>query len=193
MFRTLRFIKIAIFISVPALWFSVVQSQAATSCSGVTNIIGIELVAECTGEDVYRYVVTDIHCVNNVVVKGPSQSWFQGGGSFSPDYVQSAVVNAATYSSGKVFANSEKTHFVSVTNTFAKYNGVLDGKALKNLASAPTLHVDQFDQVFVLPTNPPYDQANGQVCQGSDPDDPSDPDIQPAEHPRDCRLILNAN
>lgn len=157
MHRSFLFIKIEIFVLLSVLWLSVIEVQAVTSCSGMTYIIGQEIVAECGEGDAYRYVVTDIHCVNNVVVKGTSQSWFQGGGEFTPDYVQSAVVSAGAYSSGKVFANSQKTHFVSVTNTFAKYNGYLDGIALKPLAFAPTLHVDLFDHIFVVPTDAPYD------------------------------------
>ncbi len=128
------------------------DARSELTCSGVTNILGIEYIAECvTSGPPYRYVQTDIRCTSGQVIKGPTQQWMNGGMVMMPAYAQSVIVNSAAFSTGKVFGNSEKTHFISVTNTFAKYNGILDGIAIKSLASAPTLHVDMLSGIGVIP------------------------------------------
>lgn len=128
------------------------EAWSGLTCNGVTNILGVEYVAECIDEGPpYRYVQTDIRCESGQVVKGPTQQWMNGGTAMMPAYAQSAIVNSAAFSSGKVFGNSNQTHYISVTNTFAKYNGILDGIALKPLAAAPTLHVDMLSGIGVIP------------------------------------------
>jgi len=130
----------------------VISAHAGLTCSGVTNIVGVEYIAECaTSEPPYRYVQTDIRCEGGLVVKGATQQWMNGGTRMTTAYVQSAIVNSAAFASSKVFGNSAKTHFVSVTNTFAKYNGVLGGIALKPLAAAPTIHIDVLSGICVIP------------------------------------------
>ena len=106
----------------------IASARAELTCSGVTNILGVEYVAECVdGRDSYRYVQTDILCESGKVVKGNSQRWMNGGTFMTPAYAQAAIVNSASFSSGRVFGNSKQSHYLVVTNTFAKYNGVLDG------------------------------------------------------------------
>ena len=156
-----------------------VTGQTMT-CSGVTKYLGIEYVAECTGDSSYRYVETDIECINGQVVKGPVQRLVQGGQKFIPDAAQAFFVSSAQFASGTIFGNSEKTHFVIVTNTFAKNNGVLEGIALKPLAYAPTLHVDRLGGIAVIPKNVVDLDVDGDQFTVCDDCNDNNPAVNPA-------------
>ena len=133
------------------LVFCPVKAWSGLTCGGVTNILGTEYIAECVDEGPpYRYVQTDIRCESGQVIKGPTQQWMNGGTAMMPAYAESVIVNSATFASGVVFGNSTQTHYVVVTNTFAKYGGVLDGISLSSLAYG-TLYVDQLSGIGVIP------------------------------------------
>ncbi len=144
--------EVIILLYLVLLVFFSTDAWSELTCSGVTNILGTEYVAECVADGLpYRYVQTDLRCESGVVAKGPTQQWMNGGTMMTPGDAQYIIVNSAAFSSSKVFGNSTQTHFISVTNTFAKYNGILDGIVLKPLATAPTLYVDMLSGIGVIP------------------------------------------
>ncbi len=152
---------------------------ADLTCSGVTSILGIEYVAECVeGGPPYRYVQTDIRCESGQVVKGPVQQWMNGGITMTPAYVESVVVSSASFSSGVVFGNSDQTHYIVVTNTFAKYGGVLDGNSLRSL-SYGTLYVDRLSGIGVIPKDIVDLDADGDNSFVCDDCNDSNPAVNP--------------
>ncbi len=120
------------------------------TCSGVTSILGVEYLAECKGGNTYRFLATDILCENGQVTMGSSQSWSYGGAAMTLDYFANAIKTTATYSSSKILASPGQKHYILVTNTFAKYNGVVDGISLKSLPSAPTINEAAFTSIAIV-------------------------------------------
>jgi len=152
------------------------QVHADLTCSGVTSILGTEYVAECVeGGPPYRYVQTEIRCESGQVVKGPVQQWMNGGITMTPAYAESAVVSSASFTSSVVFGNSDQTHYIVVTNTFAKYGGVLDGNSLRSL-SYGTLYADQLSDIGVIPkdiVDLDVDGDNSFVCDDCNDNNPA--------------------